>query len=85
MTIAVKVEARNDDPRYLKSMDFSLVIDGESDGTLYRMEEGAKGFKKLFSVGKSYAYAVRGNKRKVVQSLIDNIFNTTLSYAIAVD
>lgn len=84
MTIGIKVTARTDDPRFMKNMDFEVYIDGETDNTLYRMEEGSKGFKKLFSVGKKYTYAVRGNKRAVVQKLVDQIFNTNISFAVAV-
>ena len=65
-------------------MDFEVYIDGETDNTLYRMEDGSKGFKKLFSVGKQYAYAVRGNKRAVVQRLVDQIFRTNISFAVEV-
>ena len=84
MTIAIKVETRSNDPKYIKYMDFSLIIDGVSDNTLYRMEKGADGFKKLYSVKQKFAYAVRGNKRKIVQKLVDNIFNSNMNYAIAI-
>lgn len=84
MTIGIKVTSRTDDPRFVKNMDFEVYIDGETDNTLYRMEDGNKGFKKLFSVGKKYAYAIRGNKRAVVQRLVDQIFNTNISFAVEV-
>lgn len=84
MTIAIKVEERSNDPRYIKYMDFSLMIDGVTDNTLYRMEKGADGFKKLYSVNKKFAYTVRGAKRKIAQELVDNIFNTNINYAMAI-
>ena len=84
MTVAIKVENRENDKRYLKNMDFYILIDGESDETLYRMEEGNKSFRKLYSLGKSFGYTVRGNKRKAIQKLVDSIFNTDLPFAMAV-
>lgn len=84
MTVAIKVENRENDRRYLKNMDFYILIDGESDETLYRMEEGNKSFRKLYSLGKSFGYTVRGNKRKAIQKLVDSIFNTELPFAMAV-
>lgn len=58
--IAIRVESREDDPKYIKSMDFFILVDGKSDNTLYRMEEGTRGFRKLYSIGKSFGYTVRG-------------------------
>ena len=84
MTVAIKVENRENDKRYLKNMDFYILIDGESDETLYRMEEGNKSFRKLYSLGQSFGYTVRGNKRKAIQKLVDSIFNTELPFAMAV-
>lgn len=84
MTIAIKVETRSNDPRYVKYIDFSLMIDGATDNTLYRMEKGSDGFKKLYSVKQKFAYAVRGNKRKIAQELVDSIFNTDINYAMAI-
>lgn len=45
MSIAIKVLSRTDDKRYLKSMDFEVLINGESDSTEYRMTEGEKHLK----------------------------------------
>lgn len=82
--IAIRVESREDDPKYIKSMDFFILIDGKSDNTLYRMEEGSKSFRKLYSLGKTFAYTVRGNKRKEVQKLVNSIFYTNLPFAMAI-
>lgn len=85
MSIAIKVLSRTDDKRYLKSMDFEVLINGESDSTEYRMTEGEKTFKKLFSIGKAHGYSVRGKTRTEVQKLVDAIFDTNLSFAITVE
>ena len=85
MCIAIKVTARENGERYLKSMDFEILIDGKSDNTQYRMTEGDKTFRKLFSVGKAYGYSVRGKARKEVQNLVNAIFETNLGFAMAVD
>lgn len=82
--IAIRVENRKNDPKYIKSMDFYIIIDGKSDNTLYRMEEGEKSFRKLYSIGKSFGYTVRGNKRKEVQKLANSIFYTNLPFAMAI-
>ena len=84
MTVAIRVENRENDKRYLKNMDFYILVDGESDETLYRMEEGSKSFRKLYSLGQSFGYTVRGNKRKAIQKLVDSIFYTDLPFAMAV-
>lgn len=84
MCIAIKVISRENEDRYLKSMDFEVVINGESDNTEYRMTEGDKTFRKLFSIGKSFGYAVRGNTRKEVQNLVNAIFDTNLGFAISI-
>lgn len=84
MCIAIKVTSRENGDRYLKSMDFEVVINGESDNTEYRMTEGDKTFRKLFSIGKAYGYAVRGNIRKEVQNLVNAIFDTNLGFAISI-
>lgn len=84
MCIAIKVTSRENGERYLKSMDFEVVINGESDNTEYRMTEGDKTFRKLFSIGKAYGYAVRGNTRKEVQNLVNAIFDTNLGFAISI-
>lgn len=84
MNIAIKVISRVNDKRYLKSMDFEVIINGESDNTAYRMTDGEKGFKKLFSIGKAHGYSVRGNTRKEVQNLVNAIFDTNLGFAISI-
>ena len=84
MNIAIKVISRENDKRFLKSMDFEILINGESDNTEYRMTEGDKTFRKLFSIGKAYGYAVRGNVRKEVQNLVNAIFDTNLPFAISI-
>ena len=84
MSIAIKVLSRTDDKRYLKSMDFEVIINGESDKTECRMTEGDKTFRKLFSVSKAYGYAVRGNTRKEIQNLVNAIFNANLGFAISI-
>lgn len=85
MSVAIKVISRVDDKRFLKSMDFEVLINGESDNTEYRMTEGEKTFKKLFSVGKAHGYSVRGKVRNEVQNLVNAIFDTNLSFAIAIE
>lgn len=84
MCISIKVISRENGDRYLKSMDFEVVINGESDYTEYRMTEGDKTFRKLFSIGKAYGYAVRGNTRKEIQNLVNAIFDTNLGFAISI-
>jgi hypothetical protein len=84
MTIAIKVTNRCDDVRFLKNMDFEIYINGESDDTLYRMEDGNPKFRKLFSIGKKHGYAIRGKARQEVQKLVNNIFNTNMPFAIAI-
>lgn len=84
MCIAIKVTSRENGDKYLKSMDFEVVINGESDNTEYRMTEGDKTFRKLFSIGKAYGYAVRGNTRKEIQNLVNAIFDTNLGFAISI-
>lgn len=69
MSIAIKVLSRTDDKRYLKSMDFEVLINGESDSTEYRMTEGEKTFKKLFSIGKAHGYSVREKQEPRLKSL----------------
>lgn len=82
--IAIRVENRENDPKYIKSMDFYILVDGKSDNTLYRMEEGSKSFRKLYSLGKSFGYTARGNKRKEVQKLVNSIFYTNLPFAMVI-
>ena len=84
MCIAIKVTSRENGDKYLKSMDFEVVINGESDNTEYRMTEGDKTFRKLFSIGKAYGYTVRGNIRKEIQNLVNAIFDTNLGFAISI-
>ena len=84
MSIAIKVLSRTNDKRYLKSMDFEVLINGKSDGTEYRMTEGDNTFRKLFGIGKPYGYAVRGNARKEIQNLVNTIFDTNLGFAISI-
>ena len=84
MCIAIKVISREDGDRYLKSMDFEVVINGESDNTEYRMTKGDKTFRKLFSIGKAHGYVVRGNVRKEIQNLVNAIFDTNLGFAISI-
>lgn len=84
MNVAIKVISRENDKRFLKSMDFEVLINGESDSTEYRMTEGDKTFHKLFSIGRAYGYAVRGNVRKEVQNLVNAIFDTNLPFAISI-
>ena len=84
MCIAIKVISRENGDRYLKSMDFEVVINGKSDNTEYRMTEGDKTFRKLFSIGTAYGYAVRGNIRKEIQNLVNAIFDTNLGFAISI-
>lgn len=84
MNVAIKVISRETDKRFLKSMDFEILINGESDNTEYRMTEGDKTFRKLFSLGRAYGYAVRGNVRKEVQNLVNAIFDTNLPFAISI-
>ena len=84
MTIAIKVTNRCDDVRFLKNMDFEIYVNGESDDTLYRMEDGNPKFKKLFSIDKKHGYAIRGKARQEVQKLVNNIFNTNMPFAIAI-
>lgn len=85
MSIAIKVLSRTNEKGYFKSMDFEVLINGESDNTEYRMTEGEKTFRKLFSIGKAHGYSVRGKTRAEVQKLVDAIFDTNLGFAIAVE
>lgn len=85
MSVAIKVTSRTDNERFLKSMDFEILINGESDSTLYRMTEGKKTFEKLFSIGKPHGYSVRGKIRNEVQNLVNAIFDTNLGFAIAIE
>lgn len=64
MNIAIKVISRVNDKRYLKSMDFEVIINGESDNTEYRMTDGEKGFKKTFQYWKSARVFREGQHKK---------------------
>ena len=84
MCIAITVTGRHNDYG-VKSMDFWISIDGVSDNTEYRMTEGEKTFKKLFSCyGTAHGYSIRGNKRKTAEELVKAIFNTNLKHAISI-
>lgn len=84
MVVAIKVTNRCDDKGFIKNMDFEIYIDGESDDTLYRMEDGNPKFRKLFSIGKKHGYTIRGKIRQEVQTLVNNIFDTEMSFAMTI-
>ena len=84
MVVAIKVTNRCDDKRFIKNMDFEIYINGESDNTLYRMEATNNKFFKLFSLGKKHGYTIRGKIRQEVQTLVNNIFDTKMPFAMTI-
>ena len=84
MTISVKIQDRYVNKNY-SHVDFHVFIDGECDGNLYRQTSDNNKFSKLLSYSrKNWNKAIRGKKREVAQMLINQIINTSASFAIAI-
>lgn len=84
MTVSVKIQDRYVNKNY-SHVDFCVFIDGECDGNLYRQTSDNNKFSKLLSYSrKNWSKAIRGKKREVAQMLINQIVNTSASFAIAI-
>ena len=48
------------------------------------MEDGNPKFRKLFSIGKKHGYTIRGKIRQEVRTLVNNIFDTEMPFAMTI-